>query len=178
MKRLVIFAFLTLFIFACAQKEVTIPDESKRTHDAGKKESTGKEDVTTIDKENIRDNALSQEDLRREMESIFSDIHFAYNRYDITDEAKPVLRNISDWMLKRTKVSILVEGHCDERGTNEYNLALGDQRAQAAKNYIVSLGVPASRIETVSFGKEQPLCTEKSEECWAKNRRAHFVMSK
>ncbi|MBF0566161.1 MAG: peptidoglycan-associated lipoprotein Pal [Nitrospirae bacterium] len=114
----------------------------------------------------------------REMQSIFSDTHFAYNRYDVTDDAKPTLRKIADWMLKRTSVTILVEGHCDERGTNEYNLALGDQRAQATKSYLVSLGVSSSRIETVSFGKEQPLCTEKTEECWTKNRRAHFVMSK
>jgi hypothetical protein len=72
----------------------------------------------------------------------------------------------------------LFEGHCDERGTNEYNLALGDRRAKAARDYLIALGIAANRIEMLSYGEEKPLCTEETDECWAKNRRAHFVILK
>jgi peptidoglycan-associated lipoprotein len=74
-------------------------------------------------------------------------------------------------------MQILIEGHCDERGTNEYNLALGERRANAAKDYLASLGVDAARVKTVSYGKERPVCTEATESCWAKNRRAHLVIT-
>ena len=70
----------------------------------------------------------------------------------------------------------MVEGHCDERGTNEYNLALGDRRSRAVRDYLVALGIGSNRIETISYGEEKPVCAEKTEECWAKNRRAHFVV--
>ncbi len=75
------------------------------------------------------------------------------------------------------KTKVVVEGNCDERGTSEYNLALGDRRANAAKSYLVSLGIPSRRIKTISYGKEKPLCTESTEECWSKNRRDHFVLT-
>ena len=71
---------------------------------------------------------------------------------------------------------MLIEGHCDERGTNEYNLALGERRAKSTMNYLVSQGIQASRITIISYGEERPVCTEKTEECWAKNRRAHFLV--
>jgi peptidoglycan-associated lipoprotein len=71
---------------------------------------------------------------------------------------------------------VLIEGHCDERGTNEYNLALGERRAKSTMNYLVSQGVQASRITIISYGEERPVCNEKTEECWAKNRRAHFLV--
>jgi peptidoglycan-associated lipoprotein len=72
----------------------------------------------------------------------------------------------------------MIEGHCDERGSTEYNLALGDRRAQAAKNFLVSLGVASDRMQTVSYGKERPVCTDHNEDCWQRNRRAHFVMAR
>ena len=73
---------------------------------------------------------------------------------------------------------ILIEGHCDDRGTNEYNLALGDRRAKSVRDYLVALGIASNRIETISYGEEEPLCTDQTEECWAKNRRAHFIILK
>ncbi len=76
------------------------------------------------------------------------------------------------------QIKVTIEGHCDERGSTEYNLALGDRRAQAARQFLISLGVPAERLQTVSFGKEKPFCTTSDEACWQKNRRAHFVMAK
>lgn len=105
------------------------------------------------------------------------DIHFDFDKSDIKDNAKPVLKNLYGMLSSNTKTNVVVEGNCDERGTSEYNLALGDRRASAAKSYLVSLGVPSMRIKTISYGKEKPLCTESTEECWAKNRRDHFVLT-
>lgn len=109
-------------------------------------------------------------------EGMFKDLQFDFDKYDIKDEYKSELKSIAAWMTKNSGAKLSVEGHCDERGTNEYNLALGDRRAKAVKDHLVSLGVPSSKIETISYGEEKPLCTEHTEECWAKNRRAHFVV--
>ena len=81
------------------------------------------------------------------------------------------------WLRANANVTVTIEGHCDERGTNEYNLALGDRRADSAKAFLVDLGIAASRLTTISYGEERPLCTQKTEECWAKNRRDHFVLN-
>jgi peptidoglycan-associated lipoprotein len=104
------------------------------------------------------------------------DIHFDFDSYDLNDDAKKTLKTLADWMTRSSNAKIEVEGHCDERGTAEYNLALGAKRAQAAKDYLTSLGVPASRLSTISYGKELPLCKESTEGCWATNRRDHFVV--
>ncbi|MBI5641545.1 MAG: peptidoglycan-associated lipoprotein Pal [Nitrospirae bacterium] len=110
-----------------------------------------------------------------EKEGLFRDIQFDYDKYDVKDSYKSGLKAISAWLIKNPDAKLSIEGHCDERGTNEYNLALGDRRAKAVKDFLVSLGVPSSRIDTLSYGEEKPLCTEQTEDCWAKNRRAHFV---
>src|SRR3989304_400844 len=104
------------------------------------------------------------------------DIHFDLDKYDIKDKDREILSNLADWLSKNKSVKIEIEGHCDERGTNEYNLALGERRANSAKKYLVTLGIQASRIGTISYGEEKPLCTESSEECWLNNRRGHFVI--
>ncbi len=109
---------------------------------------------------------------------VFEDIHFDFDKYDIRPDAKPLLQGVASWLRKNTFAKILIEGHCDERGTNQYNLALGDRRAKATKDYLTALGLVSDRIEMVSYGEEKPLCMEKTEECWAKNRRVHFVILK
>ncbi|MBI5188452.1 MAG: peptidoglycan-associated lipoprotein Pal [Nitrospirae bacterium] len=113
-----------------------------------------------------------------EERGVFEDIHFDFDKYDIRPDAKPALQTTASWLLKNTSAKILIEGHCDERGTNEYNLALGDRRAKAARDYLTALGVTSGRIEMISYGEERPLCKEQTEDCWAKNRRAHFVVLK
>jgi len=107
----------------------------------------------------------------------FRDNFFALDQSTITDEGKAVLTANATYMKRRTSVRVTVEGHCDERGTAEYNLGLGDRRANAVKAYLVELGVPASSITTVSKGKEAPFCTESNEACWQQNRRGHFVVT-
>ncbi len=102
---------------------------------------------------------------------------FDYDKADIRGDARDALSGNATWLKKYSSVQFTIEGHTDERGTAQYNLALGDRRANAAKDYLVSLGVDASRIKTVSYGKERPFATGHDEDSWQKNRRAHFVVT-
>jgi len=106
-----------------------------------------------------------------------SDIHFAYNEYTIEAQDGSVLRSNATWLQTNGQSRVQVEGHCDERGSEEYNIALGAKRAQAAKDYLVTLGIPGSRISTISYGKELPACQDHDESCWAQNRRDHFTVT-
>ncbi|HEX4159960.1 MAG TPA: peptidoglycan-associated lipoprotein Pal [Rhizomicrobium sp.] len=98
-------------------------------------------------------------------------VHFEYDKSEITSEDRDILQRQAAWLQKYAQVRVTVEGHCDPRGTREYNLALGGRRANAVKDYLVSLGVPSSRVDTISYGKERPVCTESDESCWAQDRR-------
>ncbi|HET7910831.1 MAG TPA: peptidoglycan-associated lipoprotein Pal [Pseudolabrys sp.] len=102
-------------------------------------------------------------------------VFFEFDRYDLSSDARATLKAAADWLRNNPAVKVEVEGHCDDRGTNEYNLALGAKRAQAAKDYLVTLGVGAARLSTTSYGEEVPVCREHSEACWQKNRRDRFV---
>jgi peptidoglycan-associated lipoprotein len=108
--------------------------------------------------------------------SMLKDIHFAFDRYDLSARAREVLAQNAEFVLKFPEAKIQIEGHCDERGTSEYNLALGERRAMSARRYLVSLGVPADRLSTISYGEELPVDPRHNEGAWAKNRRAHFVI--
>ena len=104
-------------------------------------------------------------------------VHFGYNEYNVGDNDKALLGRKAQWLARYPSVRVSVEGHCDERGTREYNLALGARRANAVKEYLVSQGVSAARVETVSYGKERPICTESNEACWTQNRRGVTVVT-
>jgi peptidoglycan-associated lipoprotein len=104
------------------------------------------------------------------------DIYFEFDKYDVRPEDTKILDANAAWLKTNSNMLVLVEGHCDERGTNEYNLALGERRAKAAMNYLVAQGVQASRITIISYGEERPVCAEKTDACYAKNRRAHFLV--
>lgn len=104
------------------------------------------------------------------------DVYFDFDRADLGAEARDVLQSNSDWIRQNPGISVEIEGHADNRGTTEYNLALGARRAQAVKDYLVTLGNAPGRLTTVSYGEELPVCGASSEECWRKNRRAHFVV--
>jgi peptidoglycan-associated lipoprotein len=103
------------------------------------------------------------------------DSYFDFNKADIRADAREALGRTANFLRSYPKITVTIEGHCDERGSTEYNLGLGDRRAAATKQYLVSLGISADRISTVSFGKEKPFCSESSEACWQQNRRGHFV---
>lgn len=116
----------------------------------------------------------SAEDLRV---NVGDTVHFGYNDYNVEDTDKQTLQRQAAWLQKYPSIRVTIEGDCDERGTREYNLALGARRANAVKEYLISVGVPAARVETISYGKEHPICTDSTEDCWAQNRRGVTTIS-
>ena len=128
--------------------------------------------------------ALTEEEIfnRKSLDQLnaekpLGDVFFELDKSDLSAEGRSNLQRDADWMKKWTRTVVTLEGHCDSRGSSEYNLALGDRRANAAKEYLVSLGIPGSRLTVVSKGKEQPFCNEENESCWQQNRRGHFVIT-
>ena len=105
-----------------------------------------------------------------------ADVFFDFDKYDIRPTDAKTLDANASWLKSNPNHLVLIEGHCDERGTNEYNLALGERRAKSTMNYLVSQGVQANRITIISYGEERPQCSEHTEACWAKNRRSHFLV--
>lgn len=189
MKRILfVLTVLVLTVLGCAQKKVVAPEaeqpqvmrpvieEKKGSEIARPTERIKEEEQAKVESKEIP----SKEILSKveEVAGTIQDIHFDFDKYDIREDAKPILKAVADYLIKNNNHKILIEGHCDERGTNEYNLALGDKRARAAKEYLISLGVSSNRIDVISYGEEKPLCSEHTEECWAKNRRAHFIIIK
>jgi peptidoglycan-associated lipoprotein len=118
----------------------------------------------------------SLEELNRDQ--VLKRINFDFDKYDIREDMKPILQANANWLLKFPSVQILVEGHCDERGTIEYNIALGEKRAEAAKNYLASLGMNPAKIKIISYGKSKPLVQGVDEATYFQNRRAEFVITK
>jgi peptidoglycan-associated lipoprotein len=108
---------------------------------------------------------------------LLGDVYFDFDKSDLRDDARARLARNAEWLRGHPEFEVTIEGHCDERGTNEYNLALGERRAAAAKDYLGSLGVAAARLRTLSYGEERPVCSESNESCWSRNRRAHFVVT-
>jgi peptidoglycan-associated lipoprotein len=127
---------------------------------------------------------LSEEDVfaRKSLDQLnaekpLDDVFFDLDRADLRDDSKAPLQKNADWMKKWQTTQISIEGHCDSRGSSEYNLGLGNRRATAVKDYLVSLGIAATRVTVVSKGKEQPFCNDENESCWQQNRRGHFVIT-
>lgn len=132
-------------------------------------------DVQTLEGEGLGEDALESETGEG---GPLADVYFGYDQSALTDEGRAALEKHALWLQNHRDVKVQVEGHCDERGTVEYNLALGDARAQAARDYLLSLGVAAGRLGTVSYGKERPVDPGHSEAAWARNRRAHFKVQR
>jgi len=109
-------------------------------------------------------------------EGVLKDIHFEYDKYNLTDQAAGIMGQNAEYLMKNPEVTALIEGHCDERGTEEYNLALGEKRALAARDYFVRFGIDKSRLSIISYGEERPLDPASFEDAWTKNRRDHFVV--
>ncbi len=125
---------------------------------------------------------LASEDLRlvndeARRQGFTANIYFDFDKSDLSDEARAGLSRNADFLRSHREFTLTIEGHADERDTNEYNLALGDRRANAVKAYLGSLGVDPGRLSTVSYGEERPVCTESNEACWSQNRRAHMLIT-
>ncbi len=177
MRRFWIFLVLIVFVsYGCQQRVATKPDgqPSGQQQDSSQAQKGSdkipEQKVASVESKDLSTKAV------QEKEGMFKDILFDFDKYDVKDIYKPVLQSVSSWMTKNGSAKLSIEGHCDERGTNEYNLALGDRRAKAVKDSLVSFGVPSSKIDMISYGEEKPLCKEQNEDCWSKNRRAHFVI--
>lgn len=132
--------------------------------------------------ESIQEAALKEEPLKEPVKApalmkAVGDIYFDFDRYLIREEARTTLSDNAAVLKGKVFKRVVIEGHCDERGTTDYNLALGERRAESTKRYLATLGVDPSKISTVSFGKEKPFCSEHNEDCWQQNRRAHFLVT-
>ena len=110
--------------------------------------------------------------------SNLKDIHFSFDQYDLDSNSKEVLQQNASYLTQNPRTKIEIQGHCDERGTNNYNIALGERRAHSTKRFLVSQGIDSSRIKIISFGEEKPFCFKSNEDCWFQNRRAHFMIAK
>jgi peptidoglycan-associated lipoprotein len=178
-------AMLLVLGVSCAKKTVTMEaepmEEERAVEDAAAQQAA--QDAAAAreaklakmsEAERQREEAAMMAEEARMRAFVEENIHFDFDKYVLTPKAMMILDEKSAFLREHPEVRVLIEGHCDERGTNEYNLALGDRRANSAKNYLVKSGVAESRITTISYGEEQPLCMEHAESCWWKNRRAQF----
>jgi len=180
MKKLIVLSLVLLVTFVfftgCRKKVEEVPPPPPQV-----KEQPKVEKVETPPQ--VKEPELTEEEIfeRKTLEELNAEqplqmVHFDFDKYDIREDAKPVLAANAAWLKKWTSVKILIEGHCDERGTEEYNLALGEKRAKAVFDYLVSLGISSDRMRIISYGKSQPLDPGHNEEAWAKNRRAQFTV--
>jgi peptidoglycan-associated lipoprotein len=138
------------------------------------------EPTTQVEKPVLSEEEIFQQKSLEELnkDQILKRINFDFDKYTIREDMKPILQANANWLLKFASVEVLIEGHCDERGTIEYNIALGEKRAEAAKNYLVSLGMKAAKIKIISYGKNKPLVQGENEESYFQNRRDEFVITK
>jgi len=178
MKKIVILSLTVILVFgffiSCRKKVQEAPPPPPQVQEQPKVEEV---------KEPVKEPVLTEEEIfaRKTLEELNQEqplkmIHFDYDKYFIREDAKPVLETNAMWLKKWTSVKLLIEGHCDERGTEEYNMALGENRAKSTFDYLVSLGISPDRLKTISYGKSQPLDPGHNEIAWAKNRRAHFTI--
>jgi peptidoglycan-associated lipoprotein len=178
-------AMLLVLPVSCAKKKVTMeaePMEEERVVEDTAAQQAAEAEAARREAEMAK---MSEADRQREESAMMAEearmrafveenIHFDFDKYVLTSKAMMILDEKASYLREHPAVRVLIEGHCDNRGSNEYNLALGDRRANSAKNYLVKSGVAESRITTISYGEEQPLCTENTESCWWKNRRDQF----
>lgn len=180
---LVLIIFVGFLAPSCGKKQI----ESEPVMSEDEARRRAEEEARKREQERqaaIREEELREEQLREDRESVLSaremfeneDILFEFDSASLSVEAQEILRAKAAWLRENPRARVVIEGHCDERGTNEYNLALGDRRAFSSKSFLVDLGISEGRLTTISYGEERPVDTAPTEDAWAKNRRAHFVI--
>ncbi len=182
MKKLLI-VFLLIVAVGCSKQYTRTTDDAVTPQDPATEETmtTGSESeevvepIRVVEAEQVVEEVLSAEDRAKEA---FKDVLFDYDKYDIRPEARPALDSVATFLNDERTMNVVIEGHSDERGTNEYNLALGEKRAKAAKTYLIARGISPARIIVITYGEEKPACMDQSESCWKNNRRAHFVATR
>ncbi len=173
---------MMIFAFACAKKKVVKPEAVTPVPEVEKavpEEAPEELAAEGIEEARIREEELAREKALKRGIAVFEDedIHFDFDKYNIRPDAAEILKRKAEWLKAHPDVRLLIEGHCDERGTEEYNLALGERRTNSAQQFLLNLGVDVSYISTISYGEERPINPGHNEEAWAKNRRAHFVIT-
>ena len=163
-----------------AEEEAKRKAEEKARHKELERQKAIEEE--TLQEESIKDAGLADEmETERKLteQAVFEneDIHFEFDSIRLNPQGQEILRKKAQWLRENPRVRVVIEGHCDNRGTNEYNLALGDRRAHSAKVFLIDLGIDETRIQTLSLGEERPLDLGGTEQAWARNRRAHFVIT-
>ncbi|MEA1970403.1 MAG: OmpA family protein [Thermodesulfobacteriota bacterium] len=161
-------SFSLIFVAGCA-KEQTVKSDAGLTQ-----AQQSAEKATALEEQALKEKALKEKMLAEA--AAFQDIHFDFDNYDLKPESRELLEKLADWLSEHGDFEATIEGHCDNRGTAVYNLALGERRAEAAKAYLVNLGVTGTKITTISYGEELPADPRDCEEAWAKNRRDHFIV--
>ena len=179
----IMLAMLLALGVSCAKKQVTM-ETQEMAADESQQSAEDEAARREAEEARLREQRAREARQRQEASSMseaarkaaFEDeeIHFDFDKYVLTPQAMMVLDDKAAYLREHPEVRVLVEGHCDDRGSNEYNLALGDRRANSAKNYLVKSGVAESQVTTISYGEEQPLCMQQNESCWYRNRRGHF----
>jgi peptidoglycan-associated lipoprotein len=179
---LILAGIVLMFLCACSKPIVSSGPSTSYESEAQRMGAGGTGQPGIISEESLgpagAESPLSTEqaaEARKAFEN--QDIYFDYDSALLTPQAQEIVREKARYMKAYPGVNVIIEGHCDERGTNEYNLALGEQRAKMTQDFLVALGVSASRVRTVSYGEERPLDRSNTEEAWARNRRAHFVIT-
>lgn len=165
-----------MILGGCAKKAVTpeTPAPVVEEEKIAPPPQTGALEVPSVEQPEIAESEVVAKEEAMPTTSDLAQIYFDFDKYNIREDMRASLESNAKWLLSNPKVAITVEGHADERGTNEYNLALGERRARATQQFLVALGVDAGRLSTISFGEERPVCQNPDENCYSKNRRAHF----
>ena len=166
-----------LALSACAKKAPTTTAEARPPVQSRPAETPVSPPPSTVGHKDLEGDVLSQDLATLNRKGYLLDAYFDYDQAELRTDARDGLAKDAQWLKKYPSVQILLEGHCDDRGTEAYNLALGDKRASAAREYLESLGVPESRIKTVSYGKERPFCDSDTDPCWQENRRDHVIVT-
>jgi peptidoglycan-associated lipoprotein len=165
-----------MFLTGCAKKAIVKEQAVSTEEKAGQKDARPKEvSQPTEMKAGAETEATQEKAVSTKEGKTFKDITFEFDKFNLRPEARDILKQLADWLTKNKNYDVLIEGNCDERGTTEYNLALGERRAKEAMKYLVELGINGKRLKTISYGKERPLDPGHNEEAWAKNRRDHFA---
>jgi peptidoglycan-associated lipoprotein len=177
----IMLAMLLALPVSCAKKQVTMETQEMAAEE-GTEQQTAEDEAARREAEEMRrarearqrQEAANMSEAARRAAFEDENIHFDFDKYVLTPQAMMILDDKAAYLREHSGVRVLVEGHCDDRGSNEYNLALGDRRANSAKDYLVRSGVAEGRITTISYGEEQPLCRQQNESCWSRNRRDQF----
>jgi peptidoglycan-associated lipoprotein len=182
MKTLILFLAAALFLLSAQgcgpKKKLDLSGGSAAADSAALRKKAYEDSINALKKSGVNESPITLEESQNpdSLKALFADIRFEYNRYDLSPDAIGALGKMADYLSKHPENSLTIEGHCDEIGSNEYNMVLGQKRADAVKEYFVSYGLAADRLRTISFGEEKPLCPGHSDEDRACNRRAHFAV--